>query len=82
MKIKKNKKITVNDEILKFSMAQSPLGFPWASLPQFEQLSYLEPFNLSSLLKVIAVWSLFVLNFWNLKSMIDLYNVTLPSNIH
>jgi len=55
VKIKKNKKITVNDEILKFSMAQSPLGFPWASLPQFEQLSYLEPFNLSSLLKVIAV---------------------------
>jgi len=49
----KNKKETLNDRILEFLEAQ--LSKPAASLPHFEQLSFFEHLNLSSLSKVMAV---------------------------
>jgi len=57
--------------------------FSRTSLRHFEQLLFLKRLNPSSLSKLMIVRSFFVLNFWNIKSMINLYNVRiLPPNIH
>ena len=54
-------------------------SWPRASLPHFEQLSFLERVNPSSLPKVMVVSSFFVLNLGNPISLVNLYYVrTLP----
>jgi len=62
----------------------NPLRFcPQGLICHFEQLSFLERLSPSSISKVMVVWRFFVINFWNPRSMINLYNVRiLPSNIH